>query len=119
MKPRHRHNPPSEVALRNCTKRWSRTEAEISAIAVKVANYLNVPVSELKRNVRKHGIVQARQIAMYFCIRYTPKTLEQIGQYFDKDHSKVIYSEKAVRNEIETNRQYAEMINRIERTILN
>ena len=110
---------PDEVAMRNFRRRTRNINSEVGIIAVKVANHFNIPVSELKRNVRKRGIVQARQIAMYLSIRYTTKTLDKIGEYFDKDHSTVKHAEKAVLDQIETNRNFAEIVGRIERELNN
>ena len=47
-----------------------------------------------KSREKKHAF--PRQVAMYFCRKYTDKTLGEIGRQFNRDHSTVLHSIKAV-----------------------
>ena len=57
-----------------------------------IEDYYRMPRCTLWQSTRKEKIVVARQIAMYFMRKYTRKTLHEIGVYFRRDHSTVVYA---------------------------
>ena len=84
-----------------------------------VEDYFELPRYKIWKSTRIEKIVVARQIAMYFMRKYTRKTLHEIGEYFRKDHSTVVYACRMVQNMIETTDKYASDITRIESLINN
>lgn len=65
----------------------------IDLIARTVAKYFKLPLGDIKGKARKADLVLARHIAMYLSHKSLKKTLEEIGDYFDKrDHSTVIHA---------------------------
>ena len=67
--------------------------ATVDSIQKLVANYYNLPVSELKSKNNSHQIAFPRQIAMYLCKQLTRCSLPEIGRRFGgKHHSTVIHA---------------------------
>jgi chromosomal replication initiator protein len=65
----------------------------IDLISRTVAKYFKLPLGDIKGKARKADLVLARHIAMYLSHKSLKKTLEEIGDYFDKrDHSTVIHA---------------------------
>lgn len=65
----------------------------IDLISRTVAKYYKLPLGDIKGKARKADLVLARHIAMYLSHKSLKKTLEEIGDYFDKrDHSTVIHA---------------------------
>ena len=58
-----------------------------------VAEFFNIPVSDIKSKKRSRSISIPRQIAMYLCRTHTKYSLPDIGRQFGgKDHTTVIFS---------------------------
>ena len=77
----------SFLALRNGSQR-----AGLRNIAVATARLFALRLSELRGASRRQAVVTARGVAMYLARQLTPKSLEQIGQYFGgRDHTTVMY----------------------------
>lgn len=66
-----------------------------------VCEHFNVSIDDLKKISRKREVVYKRQMAMYFMVNYTTDTYLEIGQFFGKDHTTVIYGKDLVREQIE------------------
>ena len=65
----------------------------IDLIARTTAKYFKLPLGDIRGKARKADLVLARHIAMYLSHKSLKKTLEEIGDYFDKrDHSTVIHA---------------------------
>ena len=59
-------------------------------------------------------VVQARQVAMFFCKKLTQHSLKTIGLHFGgRDHSTVIHANTSVENQIETDPKFSEIIDEI------
>lgn len=75
----------------------SVVELNVEYIQKAVADYLGVRTEDLKAATRKKEIAAARQIAMFFCQKYTNNSVKIIGQLFgNRDHSTVTHASKAV-----------------------
>lgn len=69
----------------------------IDAVVKLVSDILSVPVNKLLGTERFTQEKEARQVAMYLCRKYMPHiTFEEIGDFFNKDHSTVMTSAKRV-----------------------
>ncbi|MBI9009269.1 MAG: chromosomal replication initiator protein DnaA [Tenericutes bacterium] len=70
-----------------------------------VSNYYNITPTELLSKNRKKKFVFPRQIAMYIFKDIYDLTYKKIGQIFnDRDHSTVIYSIEQISNDIQTDK---------------
>ena len=79
---------------------------------------IDIPSELLQTKTRKREVVQARQLAMYFCKNYTKYSLSYIGsQIGKKDHATVLYACKAVTDLIETDRNFKIQVEEIQRKL--
>ena len=83
-----------------------------------VCDYFKIPTDSAQSKTRKREIVQARQIAMYFSKSLTKTSLASIGaQIGGKNHATVVHACKTVNNLMETDRNFLEMVNNIEKKL--
>ncbi len=86
----------------------------IDEIQQVVCEYFDIPVDLVRAKTRKREVVQARQIAMYFCKELTQHSLKTIGLHFGgRDHSTVIHANQSVLNQIDTDTKYRQTIDEI------
>ena len=72
----------------------------------------------MKSKTRKREIVQARQLAMFFCKQLTKNSLANIGIHCgNKDHATVLHACKTVNNLIDTDKQFKAYVNDIEKKL--
>jgi len=96
----------------------TKREVSIDYIQKVVCNYFDVPVDSLQSKTRKREIVQARQVAMFFSKNLTKSSLATIGlQIGGKDHATVLHACKTVNNLIETDKQFKNQIDEIEKKL--
>ena len=84
---------PNEICtciLHPAYSRWASRATNISGIVAAVAKRHNVSIDSLISKTRRQEIVRIRRIAMKNC-RENGATLEQIGHYFGRNHSTVLY----------------------------
>lgn len=87
----------------------------ISRIKKVVCEFFEIEENHLVLKTRKRTIVQVRQICHHFAKKYTVKSLSVIGSAIgNKDHATVMHSLKVVNNLMDTDREYREMIIRID-----
>ncbi|MFA6924584.1 MAG: chromosomal replication initiator protein DnaA [Bacteroidales bacterium] len=102
-----------------CVKKSAR-EINIDYIQKIVCEYFNVPPEMIGSKTRKREVVQARQIAMYFSKSFTKLSLAMIGLHCgNKDHATVLHACRTVNNLMETDRQFKNYIEEIEKKIKN
>ena len=68
-------------------------------------------------NYRGREYVVARQLFIYFMLKYTKKTLREVGKYFNKDHATVIHARTTINNLIETDRYFRETFEKLDEKI--
>jgi len=103
--------------IKNFVKSVSR-EVSIEFIQKAVCEYFSVPQEKLKEKTRKRQIVQARQLSMYLAKSFTKNSLKVIGRHFGgRDHSTVIHSCQAVRDLMDTDKEFKESVADIEKKI--
>lgn len=74
-----------------------QSDVSVDFIQKTVAEYFKCDLEAMKGKVKKREIVIPRQVAMYFCKRYTQLTLALIGENFGgRDHSTVIHALESV-----------------------
>jgi chromosomal replication initiator protein len=93
-------------------------ELSLDYITKSVCSYFNISSDLLSAKTRKREIVQARQIAMFFCKNLTKSSLSTIGATIGgKDHATVLHAYKTISNLIETDKSFKLQIDEIERKI--
>ncbi|MDA7502014.1 chromosomal replication initiator protein DnaA [Chitinophagales bacterium] len=93
-------------------------DISVDFIQQTVCEHMEVDREKIVGKTRKREIVQARQIAMYFCKQYTDKSLKSIGSAFGgRDHSTVIHSCNAVQDQLDTDKEYHRNLVQIEKVI--
>ena len=90
---------------------------ELSAedIMQTVSQRYGLKVKDLTSKTRKQNIVQARQLAIYLCHKYTDTSYSQIGRNFGgRDHSTILYSCEQVGHRIAMEKDYRHEVESIE-----
>ncbi len=82
-----------------------------------IANFLHISEKAMKAKTRKHDVVVARQIAMYFIKKITNLNLKAIGKIFNRDHATVIHAIKTVENMCDVDVNFRNMIDDIKRNL--
>jgi chromosomal replication initiator protein len=96
----------------------SRRELSIEYISKVVCDYFNMHVDSLQTKTRKREIVQARQITMYFSKNLTKYSLASIGaQIGNKDHATVLHACKTVNNLKDTDKNFRQYVEDIEKKL--
>jgi chromosomal replication initiator protein len=96
----------------------TKKEISIDYIQRVVCDYFNMSIELLQSKTRKREIVQARQIAMYFSKNYTKSSLATIGtQIGVKDHATVLHACRTVSNLLETDKQFRQDVEEIEKKL--
>ncbi len=83
-----------------------------------VCAYFGIDERLIRDKTRKREIVQARQVAMYFCKQLTQHSLKDIGLRFGgRDHSTVIHAIQSVEDQLETDPRFRESVEAIKHQI--
>ncbi len=92
----------AKEVLKNIIKEI-QSDVSVDFIQKTVSEYFKVDMESLKSKIKKREIVIPRQVAMYFCKRYTQLTLALIGNNFGgRDHSTVIHALESVEDMMKT-----------------
>lgn len=74
---------------------------------------------KLMTSITQRGdIVEARQICIFFCSKYTKASSVELGQRFNRDHSTILYSREKVEDLRTVEPNYAKKISLIERHLI-
>jgi chromosomal replication initiator protein len=96
----------AKEVLKNIVKEI-QSDVSVDYIQKTVADYFKVELEQMKSKVKKREIVIPRQVAMYFCKRYTQLTLALIGENFGgRDHSTVIHALESVEDMMKTDANF-------------
>ena len=91
---------------------------DIQRIQRIVAEYFQISVEDIRSKKRSANISFPRQIAMYLCRTMTDESFPKIGiEFGGKDHSTVMYSVEKLENEIKTNQDLANIIEKLKKDI--
>jgi len=83
-------------------KRKKATDENCENLIRLVFNHFNISFDLAKTKSRKREIIIARQFAMYFLRQeFQRLSLQKIADFFDKDHSTVVYSIGQIKNLVE------------------
>jgi chromosomal replication initiator protein DnaA len=106
--------------ITECLISSTKREISIDRIRNTVCSYFGLSTEAIQSKTRKREIVQARQIAMYFCRHMTKHALAQIGaEIGNKDHATVLHACKTVEDLSDTDKSFKQHIVEIEKKINN
>jgi chromosomal replication initiator protein len=101
------------------TVRLEKKQLTIRYIQEIVCRYFNMDEALILTKSRKHEIVQARQITMFFAKKYTESSFAHIGKVVGgKDHATVLHACKIVKDQIEISKTFRSTMEAIEGCIL-
>lgn len=84
-----------------------------------VAEYFQVSVEDMKSKKRSANLTFPRQVAMYLCRKLTNESFPKIGiEFGGKDHSTVMHSVEKIEKEILTNKELANIIEKLKKEIV-
>ncbi|MDL2239047.1 chromosomal replication initiator protein DnaA [Bacteroidales bacterium OttesenSCG-928-K03] len=93
-------------------------EINIDFIFKVVCSYFGITIEMCKSSTRRREIVQARQLIMFLAKKYTKNSLTSIGQQCgNKDHATVLHACKTITNLLDTDKQFKNHTENIERKI--
>ncbi len=107
----------AKEVLRNIVKEI-QADVSVDFIQKMVAEYFKVDIESLKAKIKKREIVIPRQLAMYFCKRYTQLTLALIGENFGgRDHSTVIHALESVEDMMKTDANFKNSVDELSKRL--
>ncbi|MCX6305580.1 MAG: chromosomal replication initiator protein DnaA [Bacteroidetes bacterium] len=93
-------------------------EVSIDYIQKVVCEFFNIPIEMIYSKTRKREIVQARQLSMYFSKKHTKSSLASIGLHCgNKDHATVLHACRTVNNLVETDKQFRQFVEELDKRI--
>jgi chromosomal replication initiator protein len=84
-----------------------------------VSKQFMVSVEDIKSKSRKKEFIMPRQMAMYMAKEILNMPLSNIGYYFDRDHSTVIYSVNSLNEAMNTDKLVVDHISKLRKTLAN
>jgi chromosomal replication initiator protein len=76
--------------------------SQTNKIKTIICNYLHVEEEKLQHKTRKREIVYARQLSMFFILKYTNYTLAEVGEMFGgRDYTTVIHSRDTIKDRLD------------------
>ncbi len=103
----------AKEVLKNIVKEI-QSDVSVDYIQKTVADYFKVELDAMKGKIKKREIVIPRQVAMYFCKRYTQLTLALIGENFGgRDHSTVIHALESVEDMMKTDPNFKNSVDEL------
>ncbi len=100
----------AKEVLKNIVKEI-QSDVSVDFIQKTVADYFRVELEAMKGKIKKREIVIPRQVAMYFCKRYTQLTLALIGTNFGgRDHSTVIHALESVEDMMKADANFKQSV---------
>jgi chromosomal replication initiator protein len=91
-----------------------QSDVSVDFIQKTVADYFNIELEVMKSKVKKREIVIPRQVAMYFCKRFTQLTLQLIGENFGgRDHSTVIHALESVEDMMKVDQNFKNQVDEL------
>ncbi len=107
----------TQEVLRDLIKANDR-RLTIEEIQKRVADYFGIKVSDIQSSRRTQNITRPRQVAMYLAKLLTSRSLPEIGRKFGgRDHTTVIHAVRKVEEILEQDREFAEDLRILRRTL--
>ncbi|CAH2215335.1 chromosomal replication initiator protein DnaA [Tepidibacter aestuarii] len=101
-------------ALKDIISSSKPQELNVNLIKEKVSEYFSIKMDDFSSKKRTRAIAYPRQIAMYLTRELTDLSLPKIGEEFGgRDHTTVIHAHDKIVNDIKTNSDIKDRINKI------
>ena len=81
------------------------------------ADLYGVDINDIRGTARSQKVSAARQLAIYLCRELTNKSFENIGEYFNKKHTTVMYAHEQIKNKIGTQKEIINMVREIKQAL--
>jgi len=108
----------AEQTLKDMVTEYEKRDISVEYIQEVVSNHYNISVEDIVSKKRTANLSFPRQIAMYLTDKLLGSTLKKIGESFGgKDHTTVLYARKAISEKIESDEEFRNIIDEIERKI--
>jgi chromosomal replication initiator protein len=91
----------------------------VEAIQQLTCQVYKLTLNELTGPSRKKGLVRTRNLAIYLCRHYTPKTLKDLARAFRRTHSTVLHALESVEQEIKQASGVAQELEFLEQKLQN
>jgi chromosomal replication initiator protein len=82
-------------------------------IVDEVSKYYGIKPKDIKGTGRSAKVAEARQVAIYLCRDLTKQSFPDIGKFFDKKHTTIIYSYDKIKEELRINNALSQTISEI------
>lgn len=82
----------------------------LAIISEEVCKHYNMTFEHLTSPSREESVAKPRQVAFYIARELKHITFENIGRSFKKDHGTVMFGCKAVKDKIETDNKFKELV---------
>ena len=107
----------AKEVLKNIVKEI-QSDVSVDFIQKTVGEYFKIDLELMKGKLKKREIVIPRQVAMYFCKRYTQLTLALIGENFGgRDHSTVIHALESVEDMMKTDANFKNSVDELSKKL--
>ncbi|MEK6783751.1 MAG: chromosomal replication initiator protein DnaA [Bacteroidota bacterium] len=107
----------AKEVLKNIVKEI-QSDVSVDFIQKTVGEYFKIDLELMKGKLKKREIVIPRQVAMYFCKRYTQLTLALIGENFGgRDHSTVIHALESVEDMMKTDANFKNSVDELNKKL--
>lgn len=105
-------------ALKDYVNKGMSEKDNLLKVQKVVAEFFQVTVEDLKSKKRSANLTFPRQVAMYMCRVITGESFPKIGAEFGgKDHSTVMHSCDKIEREIKSNKELANIVDKIKSNI--
>lgn len=94
-------------------KEKSIRKLTIQEIQQSIANKFNVSIDQILSSERTQSLVTPRQMAMYISRKYTPKSLPEIAQSFEKTHATIIHGVRNIEKRLDVEPELKSILNEI------
>ena len=92
------NTPPDKTIINEVLHELVGTPEKLNGEMIRkfVSGQFKVSIDDLKSRSRKRSITFPRQVAMYLTRKYTDQSLADIGQFYNRDHSTVLYAIRTI-----------------------
>ncbi len=107
----------AEEALKPYRRRQTATLTP-ERILLAVARAWGLEPAKLRTRTRRRDILIPRQVVLYFCRKYTPASLQSIGDLVGRNHSSVIHSLTTLEKRLLSDRNLRQKVEFVEQRLL-
>jgi len=90
--------PPDKTMIMEVLREIVGTRAKLDGETIRnfISSQFKVSVDELQSRSRKRSVAFPRQVAMYMTRKFTDRSLADIGDLYNRDHSTVLHAIKVI-----------------------